>query len=107
MSKEGIPYFSPGEYQRRYEAGRAMMDREGVDALLHGFGVDILPPSVRCTLFTPPAPFTFERNMTVVVQPNPATRDERMGVQLGELGLITGRGFEPMHRLPAEAVRVG
>ena len=78
-----------------------------VDGLIHGFGVDILPPSIRCTLFTPPAPFTFEKNMTVVVQPNPTTKDEKMGVQLGELGLITEGGFEPMHRLPAEVVRVG
>lgn len=94
--------------QQAHDATR-LIEESGftiVDGLLHGFGVDILPPSIRCTLFAPPAPFTFERNMTVVVQPNPATKDEKMGVQLGELGLVTERGFEPMHRLPPEAIRV-
>ncbi len=78
-----------------------------VDGLFHGFGVDILPPSVRSLDFPPPPRFVFEENMTVVIQPNPTTKDERMGVQLGDMGVITGEGFERMHRVAPEVIRCG
>ena len=38
-----------------------------------------------------------EAGMTCVVQPNVITRDEKAGVQVGELVLVTDRGFERMH----------
>jgi hypothetical protein len=38
--------------------------------------------------------------MTIVVQPNVITPDERAGVQLGEMVRITDTGFERMHRAP-------
>jgi Xaa-Pro dipeptidase len=41
-----------------------------------------------------------EANMVIVVQPNVITRDERAGVQLGEMVRITKTGFESMHRAP-------
>jgi Xaa-Pro aminopeptidase len=41
-----------------------------------------------------------EANMTIVVQPNVISRDERAGVQLGELVRITETGFERMHHAP-------
>jgi Xaa-Pro aminopeptidase len=44
--------------------------------------------------------FTFESGMTVVVQPNIITRDERAGVQTGELMLVTGDGAERLHSYP-------
>jgi Xaa-Pro dipeptidase len=78
-----------------------------VDSILHGFGIDILPPSVRSKGFDPPPAFTFKESMTVVVQPNPTTADERKGLQLGELGLIGETGFEPLHQIPAEVIRCG
>jgi Xaa-Pro dipeptidase len=78
-----------------------------VDGILHGFGIDLLPPSVRSKSFDPPPAFTFTENMTVVVQPNPTSADDRMGLQLGELGLITADGFEPLHKIPAEVIRCG
>jgi Xaa-Pro dipeptidase len=78
-----------------------------VDSVLHGFGIDILPPSIRSKGFEPPPSFTFKHNMTVVLQPNPTTSDERMGLQLGELGLVTEAGFDSLHKSPAEVIRCG
>jgi hypothetical protein len=40
--------------------------------------------------------------MTIVVQPNPITPDERMGLQLGALTVVTGGGAESLHELPFE-----
>jgi hypothetical protein len=45
--------------------------------------------------------------MTVVVQPNVVTPDERAGVQTGELLLVTEAGFERVHSLPRGLRRVG
>jgi Xaa-Pro aminopeptidase len=49
---------------------------------------------------------TFEAGMTVVVQPNVITRDQRAGVQLGELMRITDTGADSLHRVPREFYRV-
>jgi Xaa-Pro aminopeptidase len=43
---------------------------------------------------------TFETGMTVVVQPNVITTDERAGVQTGGLVLITDAGVEQLQRAP-------
>jgi Xaa-Pro aminopeptidase len=73
-----------------------------VDGILHGFGVDILPPGMG-PKFDPPAPgVVLERDTTVVLQPNPTSPDEKMGLQLGQMGLITDDGYVPMHASPAE-----
>lgn len=73
-----------------------------VDGLLHGFGVDILPPSLGGGFHRPPRPFVIQPGMTLVLQPNPTTADERMGMQLGQMGVVTEDGFVSMHALPAE-----
>jgi Xaa-Pro dipeptidase len=78
-----------------------------VDGVLHGFGVDLLPPRLPQGFLPPPAGAVLERDTTVVLQPNPTTPDERMGMQLGELGLVTDTGFESLHALPAEVVVCG
>jgi Xaa-Pro aminopeptidase len=41
--------------------------------------------------------FTYEAGMTLVVQPNVVTPDERAGVQTGELLLVTESGVERFH----------
>jgi Xaa-Pro aminopeptidase len=100
----------PGVTSRQVWEATAEIEESGyttVDGTLHGFGVDILPPGIRSRGFEPPIDFAFEENMTFVIQPNPTTKDERMGVQIGELGLVTADGFEPLHAIPAEAYRVG
>ena len=78
-----------------------------VDSVAHGFGIDILPPNVRSKGFDAPPPFVIEKDMTIVIQPNPTTKDERIGMQLGEMGLVTGSAFVSMHSLPAEVIRCG
>jgi Xaa-Pro aminopeptidase len=72
------------------------------DGLLHGFGIGLLPPSIRTrrTAQEPHTPFVFEAGMCVVVQPNVVTTDERAGVQLGNLFHITATGAECLHRVP-------
>jgi Xaa-Pro dipeptidase len=78
-----------------------------VDALVHGFGMGILPPSIRTRETThDAAPWTFEVGQTVVVQPNVVTPDGRAGVQVGELVEITDTGARSLHRFPVEVVRV-
>jgi Xaa-Pro dipeptidase len=75
------------------------------DDLVHGYGVDIMPPIVdRTRLREPPADggARFERSTAVVVQPNPVTPDERMGLQLGELTIVRDGGAESLHSVPLE-----
>jgi Xaa-Pro dipeptidase len=88
------------------EAGYAIYDD-----LVHGYGVDIMPPIVdrSCVEWWPwddarPAPDgrRFEEGMAVVVQPNPITPDERMGLQLGQLTIVRADGAESLHSVPFE-----
>jgi Xaa-Pro dipeptidase len=75
------------------------------DGFLHGFGIGLMPPSIgtrQAKRGVPKPPFRFEANMCVVVQPNVVTRDERAGVQLGDLFRITETGAERLHRLPLQ-----
>jgi Xaa-Pro dipeptidase len=75
------------------------------DDLVHGYGVDIMPPIVdRTQLRHPPenGGARFERDAAVVIQPNPVTPDERMGLQLGELTVVREGGAESLHGVPLE-----
>jgi Xaa-Pro dipeptidase len=83
------------------------------DDLIHGYGVDIHPPVIdrSCSRYWPwnaasPAPEgrRFERNMAIVIQPNPITPDERMGLQLGALTIVTDDGAMSLHEVPFEPV---
>jgi Xaa-Pro aminopeptidase len=65
------------------------------DDLVHGFVGGYLPPVLGAR--TPVPDFTFEAGMTVVLQPNVVTPDERAGVQTGELLLVTDTGTERLH----------
>jgi Xaa-Pro aminopeptidase len=82
------------------------------DGFLHGFGIGLLPPSIGTRESAdrrgPAGPlFTFKENMCVVVQPNVVTDDERAGVQLGNLFLITADGAECLHGVPLQYFVVG
>jgi hypothetical protein len=82
------------------EAGYAIYDD-----LVHGYGVDIMPPIVdREQLGHPPADggARFERGSAVVIQPNPITPDERMGLQLGGLTIVRDAGPEQLHDVTFE-----
>ncbi len=78
------------------------------DDLVHGFVGGYLPPvlgSASRTLEEVPN-FTFEAGMTVVVQPNVVTPDERAGVQTGELVAVTSDGFERLHHFDRGLLRI-
>jgi Xaa-Pro aminopeptidase len=79
------------------------------DDLLHGYAGGYLPPVVtRAGLEAQDVPeFTFGAGMTVVIQPNVITPDERAGVQTGELVLVTETGWEPLHDYPRGLARIG
>ena len=46
------------------------------------------------------------KNMMVVVQPNVITKDQRAGVQTGELMLITETGCESLHTFPRGFIEI-
>ena len=84
------------------------------DDLIHGYGTDYGPPLVdrSCVRYwhgggEPPAGRTIEEGMTIVVQPNPITPDERMGLQLGALTVVTPNGADSLHTLPLEPLIAG
>ncbi len=79
------------------------------DTLVHGFGVDVQPPDIRTrkTSHSPPTDFTFKENMTVVIQPNVITKDERRGIQLGNLMQVTKNGAIPIQKYPMKFVQCG
>jgi Xaa-Pro dipeptidase len=78
------------------------------DDLVHGFVGGYLPPILgsMSRALTPVPDFTFEAGMTVVVQPNVVTLDERAGVQTGELILVTNEGPERLHDFEPGLLRI-
>ncbi|MBI4205017.1 MAG: aminopeptidase P family protein [Betaproteobacteria bacterium] len=79
------------------------------DDLMHGFGGGYFQP-ILGTRSRPAGPLpnmTLEENMTVVVQPNVITRDQKAGVQVGELIRVTRDGFERLHQTERGFFRVG
>jgi Xaa-Pro dipeptidase len=79
------------------------------DDLVHGYVGGYFPPVIgsRSRQIAPVPDFTFEAGMTVVVQPNVVTPDERVGVQTGELLLVTDEGYERLHGLERGLLRAG
>jgi Xaa-Pro aminopeptidase len=79
------------------------------DDLLHGFVGGYLPPVVGSPSrqIAPVPDFTFAAGMTVVVQPNVVTPDERAGVQTGELVLIGEDGPERLHAVERGLLSAG
>jgi Xaa-Pro aminopeptidase len=80
------------------------------DDLIHAYGTDYTAPLVdrSCVAYwsdgapAPPPGRTIERNTAIVVQPNPITPDERMGIQLGALTVVRDDGAECLHSIPFE-----
>jgi Xaa-Pro aminopeptidase len=76
------------------------------DGLVHGFGIGLLPPSIRTRSTSQnDEPWVFSEGQTIVIQPNVITMDERAGVQTGDLCVVTADGCESMHEFPLELVR--
>jgi Xaa-Pro dipeptidase len=83
------------------------------DDLIHGYGVDIHPPLIdqSCCDYWPwddahpaPAGRTFAEDMAMVIQPNPITPDERMGLQVGALTRVTKDGAVSLQKYPMKFV---
>ena len=70
------------------------------DDIMHGFGGGYFQPilGTRSRMAGRLPDMTLEENMTVVVQPNVVTRDQKAGVQVGEMVRVTRSGFERLHR---------
>jgi Xaa-Pro aminopeptidase len=78
------------------------------DGLVHGYGVGLLPPSIRTRQTDQDqgqTPWIFEANQTLVIQPNVVTADERAGVQVGDLCVVTPDGAQSLHRFPLQLVQ--
>jgi Xaa-Pro dipeptidase len=80
------------------------------DDLIHAYGTDYTPPLVdrSCVAYwadgapEPPAGRTIDGGTAIVVQPNPITPDERMGIQVGALTVVRDDGAECLHGIPFE-----
>ena len=107
--KHALPRVTFIDFSRQMTQLRLVKSEEECDDLVHGFGGGYLPPILRTrrTSAAAPQPFTFQENMTVVIQPNVITEDERMGVQVGELMRVTREGVESLHRYQLEFFRCG
>lgn len=98
------------------QAAEPLVDSEYTiyDGLVHGFGVGIVPPGLgrehveaaKDGDYSVEEPMRLRENMAVVVQPNPITRDERYGVQVGNLAVVRDGGPEVLQDYPVEFVRV-
>lgn len=114
---EGIlAVLRPGASERDVVRAASVIGERGYtiyDDLIHGYGVDILPPVIdrACARYWPwdearPAPcgLSFEPGMAIVVQPNPITPDQRMGLQLGALTVVAEDGARSLQQVPLEPV---
>jgi len=103
---------APGVSAAAVVEAASLIDAEGLticDDLVHGYGGGYLPPILRTpnTGHGPVPDFVFERNMTLVIQPNVVTLDQRAGVQVGELVRVTDNGVVSLHRAPQRLLRGG
>jgi Xaa-Pro dipeptidase len=79
------------------------------DDLVHGFVGGYLPPVLgdRSRTLEEVPDFTLDEGMTIVIQPNVVTLDERVGVQTGELVAVTSNGAERLHDYERGLLRLG
>jgi Xaa-Pro aminopeptidase len=103
---------APGVSARAVVQAASLIETQGFsicDDLVHGYGGGYLPPILRTpgTSHGPVPDFVFERNMTLVIQPNVVTRDQVAGVQVGELVRVTDSGVVSLHRVPQRVLHGG
>jgi Xaa-Pro aminopeptidase len=96
---------TPGAPAGRLLEVAGLIDRAGftvVDDVVHGYGGGYLPPILRtpATQRRPPPDLVLEPGMFLVIQPNVVDATAGLGVQTGELVVVTDRGAERLHGLP-------
>jgi Xaa-Pro aminopeptidase len=101
----------PGAMPAEVIAASRVIEEAGftiIDDLLHGYGGGYLQPILGSSNRpSGPIPETpFKAGQTVVIQPNVVTKDGKAGVQTGEFGVITERGFESLQSFPRGFGRV-
>jgi len=76
--------------------------------IIHGWGLGIQHPYIgtRNEGGFPNPSFEFEAGQTVVIEPNPVTKDQMKGMFLGEIVHITEDGAERLHDYPMEFIQV-
>ena len=104
--------FAPApESKEVWEASDAISERGFTirDGLVHGYGIGLLPPSIRTreTTHGVDDDWVFEAGQTIVIQPNVISPDETVGVQVGELCVVTDDGARSLHSYPFELIRAG
>ncbi len=79
------------------------------DDVVHGYGGGYLPPVLRSpgTSRGAPPEITLRPGMMLVVQPNVITLDGSLGVQTGELWLVTEDGGVSLHGVAPGLLRAG
>jgi Xaa-Pro dipeptidase len=102
----------PGVHARELIEASAVIEKNGFttyDDLVHGYGGGYFAPILgsKSRPAGHPPTLTLKENMCMVVQPNVITRDEKAGVQFGELVRVTKTGFESLHRTPHGMFRAG
>lgn len=102
----------PGAAAADLLAAAGMIEGAGhtvCDDVVHGYGGGYLAPVLRTpgTAHGAPPDLVLRPGMMVVVQPNVITTDRRMGVQTGELVLVTETGVVSLHAAPRGLLRAG
>jgi Xaa-Pro aminopeptidase len=92
-------------------AAAAVIDAAGwtvVDDVVHGYGGGYLPPVLRtpATQRRPPDPMQLVPGMMLVAQPNVVDPVRSLGVQTGELVVVTDDGAERLHAIPTGLLEV-
>ena len=102
----------PGATAAQLLAVAGRIDSAGwsvIDDVVHGYGGGYLAPVLRtpATAHGAPPDLVLEPGMMLVVQPNVIDADGSMGVQTGELVLITDDGAVSMHESPRGLLMAG
>lgn len=102
----------PGVTAAQIESVAGLIDQAGMtvcDDVVHGYGGGYLPPVIRtpATAHGRMPDLELAPGMMLVVQPNVVSADGRLGVQTGELVLVTENGVEPLHHAPRGLLRAG
>ncbi len=102
----------PGVHARELAVGARVIEDAGFtyyDDLVHGLGGGYLPPILGSpTRGSEPLPdLVLQEGMMMVIQPNVITKDQRAGLQTGELVVVTATGAESLHTAPRGPFHVG